>query len=103
MKKVMVAPFLYLDDKPTVEIMNRMGFTSDGLGNHNFDDGQVYLRTELIPLADFPFLTANIVDPATNKTPAEWAPSRVFAAGLGGLKVAVIGFSNSDLAIAIAA
>ncbi|MEJ2353644.1 MAG: alkaline phosphatase family protein, partial [Anaerolineales bacterium] len=40
----------FFGDKPTVEIMNMMGFTSDGLGNHNFDAGQEYLRTELIPL-----------------------------------------------------
>jgi len=78
--------------------MNMMGFTSDGLGNHNFDDGQSYLRSELIPLADFPFLTANIVDPATQKTPPEWAPSRIFDRTFHGFKVAIIGFSNNDLA-----
>jgi len=87
----------FFGDKPTVEIMNMMGFTSDGLGNHNFDRGQTYLRTQLIPLANFPFLTANIVDPVTNKTPPEWAPSRVFDTTFDGFKLAVIGFSNSDL------
>ena len=91
----------FFGDKPTVEIMNMMGFTSDGLGNHNFDDGQTYLRTELIPLADFPFLTANIVDPVTQKTPPEWAPSRAFDHTFDGFKLAVIGFSNSDLATVI--
>ena len=91
----------FFGDKPTVEIMNMMGFTSDGLGNHNFDDGQTYLRTELIPLADFPFLTANIVDPVTQKTPPEWAPSRVFDHTFDGFKLAVIGFSNNDLATVI--
>ena len=88
----------FFGDKPTVEIMNMMGFTSDGLGNHNFDDGQAYLRGELIPLADFPFLTANIVDPATQKTPPEWAPSWIFDRTFHGFKVAIIGFSNNDLA-----
>jgi len=87
----------FFGDKPTVEIMNMMGFTSDGLGNHNFDKGQTYLRTELIPLANFPFLTANIVNPSTNKTPPEWSPSRVFDTTFDGFKLAVIGFSNSDL------
>ncbi len=85
----------FFGDKPTVEIMNMMGITSDGLGNHNFDRGQTYLRTELIPLANFPFLTANIVDPATGKTPPEWKPSAVFS--FNGFKLGVIGFSNSDL------
>ena len=87
----------FFGDKPTVEIMNMMGFTSDGIGNHNFDRGQTYLRTQLIPLANFPFLTANIVDPATNTTPPEWRPSNVFTDTFDGFKLAIIGFSNSDL------
>jgi 2',3'-cyclic-nucleotide 2'-phosphodiesterase (5'-nucleotidase family) len=85
----------FFGDKPTIEIMNMMGFTSDGLGNHNFDAGQTYMRTELIPLANFPFLTSNIIDPATGKTPPEWNPSQVF--NFDGFKLGVIGFSNSDL------
>ncbi len=85
----------FFGDKPTVEIMNLMGFTSDGLGNHNFDRGQTYLRTELIPLANFPYLTANIVDPATGKTPPEWQPSAIFH--FEGFKLGIVGFSNSDL------
>ena len=87
----------FFGDTPTVEIMNMMGFTSDGLGNHNFDRGQAYLRTTLIPLADYPFLTANIVNPATGKTPPEWQPSHVFDTTFDGFKLGVIGFSNSDL------
>ena len=39
-----------------------MDFDADGLGNHNFDKGQAYLRNTLIPLADFPYLSANVVD-----------------------------------------
>ncbi|MFB3737566.1 MAG: 5'-nucleotidase C-terminal domain-containing protein [Candidatus Velamenicoccus archaeovorus] len=85
----------FFGDKPTVEIMNLMGVTSDGLGNHNFDRGQSYLRTELIPLADFPYLSSNLVDPATAATPPEWRPSAVF--GFNGFKVGLVGFSNQDL------
>jgi 2',3'-cyclic-nucleotide 2'-phosphodiesterase (5'-nucleotidase family) len=85
----------FFGDKPTIEIMNIMGFTSDGIGNHNFDRGQTYLRTELIPLAEFPYLTANVVDPATGKTPAEWKPSATW--NMKGFKVGVVGFSNEDL------
>ena len=44
----------FFGDKPTINLMNMMGFTSDGLGNHNFDYGQEYLRTELIPLGKLP-------------------------------------------------
>jgi 2',3'-cyclic-nucleotide 2'-phosphodiesterase (5'-nucleotidase family) len=82
-------------DKPTIELMNKMGFRLDGLGNHNFDRGEQYLRNELIPLAKFKYVSANIIDPATGKTPAEWAPSRFV--DFGTIRVAVIGFSNEDI------
>jgi 2',3'-cyclic-nucleotide 2'-phosphodiesterase (5'-nucleotidase family) len=86
----------FFGDTPTVEIMNSMGFTSDGLGNHNFDRGQAYLRSTLIPLADFPFLSSNVVD-ANGKTPPEWSPSKVFDTTFDGFKLAIVGFSNHDL------
>ena len=85
----------FFGDKPTIEIMNMMGITSDGLGNHNFDRGQTYLRTELIPLAQFPFISANLVDPKTGKTPPEWQPSVTW--NFEGFKFAIVGFSNEDL------
>jgi 2',3'-cyclic-nucleotide 2'-phosphodiesterase (5'-nucleotidase family)/predicted AlkP superfamily phosphohydrolase/phosphomutase len=87
----------FFGDTPTVEIMNMMGFNSDGLGNHNFDKGQTYLRNTLIPLANYPFLSSNLIDPSTGKTPAEWQPSKVFDTTFDGLKLAIVGFSNSDL------
>jgi 2',3'-cyclic-nucleotide 2'-phosphodiesterase (5'-nucleotidase family) len=83
----------FFGDTPTVEIMNQMGFNADGLGNHNFDRGAAYLRTSLIPLATFPFLSANVVD-ANGKTPAEWKPSTVFT--LDGAKIGLVGFTNED-------
>ena len=84
----------FFGDTPTIEIMNKMGFDADGLGNHNFDRGQEYLRTTLIPLAQFRYLSANIVD-AYGLTPPEWAPSQLF--GYAGTTFAVVGFSNDDL------
>ena len=71
-----------------------MGFSADGLGNHNFDKGQAYLRNTLIPLANYPFLSANVIDPATSDPPAEWSKSRVFT--FGDVKVALVGFTNDD-------
>ncbi len=85
----------FFGDRPTIEIMNRMGFTADGLGNHNFDRDQTYLRTELIPLAAYPFLSANLVDPTNGKTPAEWKPSLTL--NFEGFKLGIVGFSNEDL------
>ncbi|TDD66898.1 hypothetical protein E1262_20705 [Jiangella aurantiaca] len=84
----------FFGDKPTIELMNLMGFDLDGLGNHNFDRGEQYLRQELIPLADFDYLSANIVDDA-GRTPDEWQPSTVVR--VGGLRVGVVGFSNEDI------
>lgn len=85
----------FFGDTPTIEIMNMMGFDADGLGNHNFDRGQSYLRNTLIPLADFPYLSANIVNPTTGGPPKEWRRSRVFQ--FNGFKLGVVGFSNADL------
>jgi 2',3'-cyclic-nucleotide 2'-phosphodiesterase (5'-nucleotidase family)/predicted AlkP superfamily phosphohydrolase/phosphomutase len=85
----------FFGDTPTIELMNSMGFTFDGLGNHNFDHGQAYLRNTLIPLSNFRYLSANIVD-AEGKTPAEWSPSAVVDV-FGGAKVGIVGFSNDDL------
>jgi 2',3'-cyclic-nucleotide 2'-phosphodiesterase (5'-nucleotidase family) len=84
----------FFGDKPTIELMNMMGFNLDGLGNHNFDRGQQYLRNELIPLANFKFVSANILDEA-GETPEEWSKSRLF--DFGPFKLGIIGFSNDDL------
>src|SRR6266542_5650368 len=84
----------FFGDTPTIEIMNMMGFSADGLGNHNFDRGSAYLRNTLIPLANFPYVSANVIDPTTSDPPAEWSKSYVFT--LGGVKVALVGFTNDD-------
>jgi 2',3'-cyclic-nucleotide 2'-phosphodiesterase (5'-nucleotidase family) len=83
----------FFGDTPTIEVMNLMGVDADGLGNHNFDKGQAYLRNTLIPLA-----TTRSCPPTswtrTGKTPAEWKPSQVFQ--FDGVKVGLIGFTNED-------
>ena len=84
----------FFGDVPTIEVMNLMGFSADGLGNHNFDKGEQYLRNTLIPLANFPYLSSNIVD-AQADTPAEWSPSTVF--DFDGTKIGLVGFSNEDI------
>ena len=84
----------FFGDTPTMELMNLMGFGLDGLGNHNFDKGSAYLRNTLIPIANYPFVSANVVD-ANGNTPAEWSKSRVFDT-FGGVKVGFVGFTNND-------
>ncbi len=84
----------FFGDTPTMELMNRMGFSADGLGNHNFDKTEQYLRNTLIPLAKFPFMSANVVD-AAGKTPNQWRPSRTFRFD-NGVDLELIGFTNED-------
>ena len=84
----------FFGDTPTIEAMNMMGFQLDGLGNHNFDKGSAYLRNTLIPLANFPYTSSNVVD-AQGRTPAEWKPSVTFDT-FGGTKVGFVGFTNED-------
>ncbi|HEY7661352.1 MAG TPA: 5'-nucleotidase C-terminal domain-containing protein [Actinomycetota bacterium] len=85
----------FFGDIPSVGIMNQMGFTADAVGNHSFDRGQTYFREELVPLADFPFLSSNIIDPATKKTPPEWRPSTVVT--VDGVKIGLVGFTTEAL------
>jgi len=85
----------FFGDKPTIEMMNLMGFGLDGLGNHNFDRGEQYLREQLIPLADFKYVSANILDSTTGDTPQEWSKSRVLR--FGDVQVGFVGFSNPDI------
>ncbi|HET7677679.1 MAG TPA: alkaline phosphatase family protein [Candidatus Limnocylindrales bacterium] len=84
----------FFGDTPTIELMNAMGFDLNGLGNHEFDKGSEYLRETLIPLADFKYVSSNILD-ASGDTPPEWSKSRTFS--FGGVKVGFIGFSNDDI------
>ncbi|MGH3018207.1 MAG: alkaline phosphatase family protein [Gaiellaceae bacterium] len=84
----------FFGDTPTIELMNLMGFSADGLGNHNFDKGSAYLRNTLIPLANFPYLSANVVN-AQGNTPPQWSPSKVFDA-FDGAKLDIVGFTNED-------
>lgn len=48
--------------KPTIEAMNRIGYTAGTIGNHEFDYGQAALRMRLRE-AKFPVLSANLQTP----------------------------------------
>ncbi|MFT4037045.1 MAG: 5'-nucleotidase C-terminal domain-containing protein [Thermomicrobiales bacterium] len=86
-------------DQPTIEMMNDMGFTADALGNHNFDAGADYMFGTLAPMADFPFLSVNLVPARADATPvageAPFQPSILL--DLDGVKIGLIGFSNPDI------
>jgi len=86
----------FFGDKPTMTTLNMLGLTADSLGNHNFDRGSAYLRNELIPLAKFPYLSANAVFASSGAYPPEWKPSQVF--DFDGFKLGVVGFTLPELA-----
>ena len=84
----------FFGDKPTPPIMGMMGIDLDAIGNHSFDHGQAYLRNELISLAPFPMLSANVVFP-DGSSPAEWSKSKVIDFGHG-VKLGVVGFTTES-------
>ena len=89
----------FFGDKPTMKVLNMLGVSADTLGNHNFDRGSAYLRTTLIPLAKFPYLSANTVFKSNGKLPASWSASRIFS--FRGFKVGVVGYTLPELATLI--
>ena len=89
----------FFGDKPTMKVLNMLGLSADTLGNHNFDRGSAYLRTTLIPLARFPYLSANTVRASTGKLPASWKASQVF--NVGGFKLGVVGYTLPELSTLI--
>jgi 2',3'-cyclic-nucleotide 2'-phosphodiesterase (5'-nucleotidase family) len=84
----------FFGDKPTIDAFNMMGMTYDTFGNHNFDYGQQYLRTELIPRSRYPYLAANVVYP-NGKYPMEWGPSAVH--NFNGFKLGIVGYTLTEL------
>ncbi len=84
----------FFEDRPAVEIMNLMGFNVEAVGNHSFDRGEQFYREELIPLANFPILSANVVHGVTGEPPEEWSRSHVF--NVNGVLLGVIGFTTES-------
>ncbi len=86
----------FFGDKPTMEVLNMLGMSADTLGNHSFDRGSDYLRNVLIPLADFPYLSANTVFASSGKLPSQWKASTTF--NFHGFKLGVVGYTLPELA-----
>ena len=113
----------FFADTPTVDIMNLMLLDFDGLGNHNFDRGESYLRSTLIPRAQFKYLSSNLAFPTlfmpivARDAPLQsseaslirlstaaslpgfgfgWEPSAVVTT-TSGASLGLVGFSNDDL------
>jgi 5'-nucleotidase len=94
----------FFNEKPVIEVMNLMGFDVEAPGNHAFDRGVPALQ-ELIELADFPFVSANLagVDAAmscaTKPKGMCIAPYESF--WVGGVRVAVVGLMTPEAPILV--
>ena len=73
--------------------MNAWGTDASAVGNHEFDYGLPRLLDH-IERADFPFLSANILDEATGETPDWLKASTVLR--VNGVRVGVIGADRQD-------
>lgn len=52
------------NDEPTIAALNAMGLDVSVAGNHEFDQGAADFDDRVIPLSDFPWITANARDAA---------------------------------------
>jgi 2',3'-cyclic-nucleotide 2'-phosphodiesterase (5'-nucleotidase family) len=86
-------------DLPTIEAMNALEFSADSLGNHNFDAGAANMFENLAPVANFPYLSVNLVPARADATPVAGEPPFLpsLLLDLEGVHVGLIGFSNPDI------
>lgn len=54
-------------DVPTIDALNTMGLDAASFGNHEFDQGRADVDDRVLDLVDFPYLSANIYDRATDE------------------------------------
>jgi 2',3'-cyclic-nucleotide 2'-phosphodiesterase (5'-nucleotidase family) len=88
----------FFEDFPTIDGMNFADFDADGIGNHNFDAGIARLEAH-VAAADFTYLTANVFLDGTDDRP-DWATPYLIR-DFGGIQVAFIGFTNTDVPILV--
>src|SRR5215216_1334507 len=81
----------YFNDEPAILAMNLMGIQVDTFGNHNFDAGTTHLQ-DLIDLADFQFVSANLQNRDNNLTGVK--DFEIF--NVGGVKIGVVGITNPE-------
>ncbi len=78
--------------KTIVAGMNLIGYDALTLGNHDFDHGLAVIQARARE-AQFPFLAANMIEPATGKTPAWLKPYTIKQ--IAGFKFGIIGLTNT--------
>ena len=84
----------FFAEETTIKALNLMGLDATTLGNHEFDKGLTALES-LISLAEFDYVSSNLTNLSTN-LPGVEAPYVIY--DFLGIKVAVIGITDVDLA-----
>jgi 2',3'-cyclic-nucleotide 2'-phosphodiesterase (5'-nucleotidase family) len=74
-----------------VELMNKIGYNTATIGNHEFDFKNANFPA-ILAKADFPFVAANFFEKDTMQYPPHVYPYRLFT--VGDTRVAVIGLAN---------
>jgi len=87
----------FLNDVPTIQAMNLLGFTASALGNHEFDHGITGLQAQEA-IAKFPYLADNIVD-SKGAVPAFAKPYIIVT--LKGIRIGIIGAGNPETPTAV--
>jgi 2',3'-cyclic-nucleotide 2'-phosphodiesterase (5'-nucleotidase family) len=77
-----------LEDRPAIDVENAWGMDATAYGNHEFDFG-VERILQHQARADFPFLSANILEEGTDRPPPWLQQSEVLT--INGVRVGIIG------------
>ena len=85
-----------LEGRSMIDVMNRMGYAAAAVGNHDFDFGQDALR-ERAEQADFPFLSANLIDRQTVHPPDYVQAFTVRE--VNGVRVAIVGLTTVETSV----
>ena len=82
-----------LDDRPALDVLSAMGADASALGVHELDEGPEGLTGRILPTAAFPYLAANLADPALD---AEGDGGGTLIKDVGGVKVGIVGVVTDD-------
>lgn len=81
------------EGRSTTDVMNLMGYQAAAIGNHDFDFGTDALRARA-EQAEFPFVSANLLDRQTG-TPPGFAEPFVLQ-DVNGIRVGIVGLSTVE-------
>lgn len=81
-----------LEDRLALDVLNAMGVDASALGGHELGRGMDDLTGRILPAAAFPYLAANLADPALDAEGDGGALIR----DVGGVKVGLIGVATDE-------